>query len=43
MSGMNNSDALKTIREVVPESKIRDRIIDFVRASERGILRSYNG
>lgn len=43
MSGMNNSDALKTIREVVPESKIRDRIIDFVRASDRGILRSYNG
>lgn len=42
-SGKNISDALELIEREVPQCPERDLIIDFVRKSERGILRCYPG
>lgn len=39
-NGMNNSDAMDHIETVLPISAERDLIIGFVRASQRGIVRS---
>jgi len=40
-SNLNTSDAVKQIVEVMPPTDIRDNIVDFVRDSERGILKGY--
>ena len=40
LSGLNNTQALETIEAEYVESEIRNNIIDFVRGSQRGILRS---
>jgi len=37
--GLNNSDALRNIKDSFPQSAERDHIIDFVHASERGIIK----
>lgn len=39
MKGMNTSDALKYIEENIPATPERDEILQFVRASERGIVK----
>ncbi len=39
LKGLNNSDALDVIELEVPPSKERDEILDFIRTSERGIMR----
>ena len=40
LSDLNVTNAVKLIRETIPQSKYRDEIIDFVTNSERGIIRS---
>lgn len=40
LSDLNVTNAVKLIRETLPESKYRDEIISFVENSERGIIRS---
>lgn len=40
MSDLNVTNAVKMIRETLPESEVRDEILDFVEHSERGIIRS---
>jgi UDP-N-acetylglucosamine acyltransferase len=40
LSGMNNTQALEMIENEFAASEIRNSIIDFVRGSQRGILRS---
>lgn len=42
LSGHNFSQALDIIEEKFPASTERDEILDFVRNSERGIMRGYN-
>ena len=37
--GLNNSEAFRVIEEEIPESYERSLILDFVRTSERGIVR----
>ncbi len=37
--GLNNTAAIATIEEELPESPERDLILDFIRSSERGIVR----
>lgn len=39
MSGLNNTDAIARIEEVLPATKERDEIIDFVRNSKRGVIK----
>jgi len=39
----NVTQALKIIESEVPQSAERDYILDFIRNSERGIIRGYNG
>ncbi len=41
--GLNNSDAIDYIEANLPASKERDEIILFVKNSERGIVKGYNG
>lgn len=41
LKGMNISDAIAHIEEVLPESKERQTILDFIKASGRGIVRAY--
>lgn len=41
MSGLNISEGVAKIESTVPQSDIRDRILDFVRNSERGVIRGY--
>ncbi len=41
LSGLNYSNALKKIEKEIPPSKERDMIIEFVRSSERGIMKGY--
>lgn len=41
LSQMNVSDALERIEAEVPQSEVRDQILAFAKASERGILRGY--
>lgn len=40
LSDLNVSNAIKMIQETVPQSAIRDEIVDFVLQSQRGIIRS---
>ena len=40
-SGLNYSDAISRIEETIPDSDIRRQICDFVRNSERGVLKGY--
>lgn len=42
LSGLNFSDAIDHIEAEVPPTKERDKIIEFVRNSKRGIIRGYN-
>ncbi len=37
--GLNNSDALRSIEASIPNNEERNHIIDFIRSSERGIIR----
>lgn len=39
LSGLNNSDAMEKIEAELPDSKERDEILQFIRNSERGIIR----
>lgn len=41
LSGMNVSDAVRTIREKVPQTPERDEILNFVESSSRGIIKGY--
>lgn len=41
LSGMNVSDAVKTIRQKVPQTPERDEILNFVENSTRGIIKGY--
>jgi UDP-N-acetylglucosamine acyltransferase len=41
MKGINNTKALDMIAESVPQSEERDYIINFIRSSERGIMKGY--
>lgn len=41
MKGLNNSKALEELERRVPETEERDHIINFIRNSERGIMKGY--
>lgn len=41
MKGMNNSKALEELERKMPETEERDTIINFIRNSERGIMKGY--
>ena len=41
LSGMNNTDAVERIEAELPATKERDEIIQFVRNSQKGIIRGY--
>lgn len=41
LSQLNISDAIERIETELPQSPLRDEILDFVKASKRGILRGY--
>jgi len=43
LKGMNNSKAIDLVEKEVPQSTERDYIIDFIRTSERGIMKGYGG
>lgn len=40
LSDLNVTNATRQILETVPESKVRDEILDFIQNSQRGIIRS---
>lgn len=40
LSDLNVTNAVKLVRETLPESALRNEIIDFVERSERGVIRS---
>ncbi|MDX9695273.1 MAG: acyl-ACP--UDP-N-acetylglucosamine O-acyltransferase [Bacteroidales bacterium] len=39
----NVTQALKNVAENIPDSKEKDYILEFIKTSERGIIRGYNG
>lgn len=41
LKGLNNSKALEVVEKEVPSSTERDYIIDFIKTSERGIMKGY--
>lgn len=41
MKGYNNSEALKSIEKEIPQSQERDDILNFIKNSERGIMKGY--
>jgi len=43
LKGINNSKALEVVEQQVAESKERDYIVEFIRTSERGIMKGYGG
>jgi len=43
MKGLNNSKAIEMVENEVPSSEERDYILDFIRNSERGIMKGYEG
>lgn len=43
LKGLNNTKALEIVEQEVPQSAERDYIIDFIRTSERGIMKGYGG
>ncbi|MDR2086394.1 MAG: acyl-ACP--UDP-N-acetylglucosamine O-acyltransferase [Dysgonamonadaceae bacterium] len=40
-SGLNNSDAIKHIEQIIPDSEEKQEIVSFITHSPRGILRGY--
>ena len=42
LKGMNNSKALDAIQMEMSSSKERDEIINFIRSSDRGVMKGYN-
>jgi len=43
LKGMNNTKAIELVEKEVPTSTERDYILDFIRTSERGIMKGYGG
>lgn len=43
LKGMNNTKAIEIVEREVPASVERDYILDFIRTSERGIMKGYGG
>src|SRR6188768_1601750 len=43
LKGINNTKALDIVEKEVPASTERDYILDFIRTSERGIMKGYGG
>lgn len=43
LKGLNNTKALEVVEQEIPQSAERDYIIDFIRTSERGIMKGYGG
>jgi len=43
LKGLNNTKALEVVEQEIPQSIERDYIIDFIRTSERGIMKGYGG
>jgi UDP-N-acetylglucosamine acyltransferase len=43
LKGLNNSKALDMVEKEVPASPEKDYIVDFIRTSERGIMKGYGG
>lgn len=41
LKGLNNSKALDVVEVAIPASKERDEIINFIRSSERGIMKGF--
>lgn len=41
-SDMNTTDAVAHVENTIPQSELRDRVLDFVKASKRGILKGNN-
>jgi len=43
LKGLNNSKALDIVEKEVPASPEKDYIVEFIRTSERGIMKGYGG
>ena len=43
LKGVNNTKALEIVEKEIPPSPERDYILDFIRTSERGIMKGYGG
>ena len=43
LKGTNNTKAIEMVEREVPQSQERDYILDFIRTSERGIMKGYGG
>jgi UDP-N-acetylglucosamine acyltransferase len=43
LKGLNNSKALDMVEKEVPASPEKDYIVEFIRTSERGIMKGYGG
>jgi UDP-N-acetylglucosamine acyltransferase len=43
LKGLNNSKAIDLIEKEISGSEERDYILDFIRNSERGIMKGYGG
>ena len=43
LKGTNNTKAIEMVEREVPQSEERDYILDFIRTSERGIMKGYGG
>jgi UDP-N-acetylglucosamine acyltransferase len=43
LKGINNTKAIETVEREVAQSQERDYILDFIRTSERGIMKGYGG
>jgi len=43
LKNLNNTKALEVVEQEFPQSAERDYIIDFIRTSERGIMKGYGG
>jgi UDP-N-acetylglucosamine acyltransferase len=43
LKGMNNTKALDVVEKEFPQSTERDYILEFIRTSERGIMKGYGG
>jgi UDP-N-acetylglucosamine acyltransferase len=41
LKGVNNSKAIEAVEQEIPESPERDYILDFIKTSERGIMKGY--
>ena len=43
LKGLNNSKAIDLVEREIPQSTERDYILDFIRNSDRGIMKGYEG